>query len=101
VTVYRDHRVVFLDPADGKVVQTLTVAAEPYGIIATRDGGRLWVSHEYPGVVSEIDVPSRKVVRTLKAGSFVRGLALSPDESRLHLTQLYTGPPHAIDPTPV
>ncbi|HZY88718.1 MAG TPA: hypothetical protein VFE78_28095, partial [Gemmataceae bacterium] len=97
VTVYREDRVVFLDAAAGKVVEKLPVPNEPYGIVATKDGSRLYVSHEYPGVVSEIDTASRKVLRTMKAGAMVRGLALSPDETRLYVTEFYTAALHALD----
>ncbi len=104
VTVYHDNRVVFFDAATGRVVKTLAVTAEPYGIVANRDGTRLWVTHEYPGTVSEIALAAGqgqnvepRVVRSLKAGAFVRGLALSPDEKRLYVTEFYTGTLHALD----
>src|SRR5262249_27223897 len=73
------------------------VADEPYGIVANKAGTRLWVAHEYPGTVSEIDAAARAVVRTIPVGPFVRGLALSPDESRLYVTQFYTGVLNAVD----
>src|SRR5436305_1326745 len=73
VTVYREDRVVFVDAAAG-VVDSLAVANEPYGIVATRDGRRAYVTHEYPGKVSEIDLQQRKVLRTFDAGSMVRGI---------------------------
>src|SRR5262249_49494828 len=46
---------------------------------------------------SEIDLKTPAVVRELKAGSFVRGLALSPDESRLYVSEYYTAVLHAVD----
>jgi YVTN family beta-propeller protein len=100
--IYRENQVVFFDAASGKVVKRLTVAAEPYGIIANRAGNRLWVTHEYPGLVTEIAFPSDaqpspKIVRTMKAGAFVRGLALSPDEKRIYVTEFLTGILHALD----
>src|SRR5205823_7250628 len=63
----------------------------------------LWVTHEYPGLVSEIELAngaqgfSAFVTRKMAAGSFVRGLALSPDEGRLYVTEFYTGILRAID----
>jgi YVTN family beta-propeller protein len=96
VTVYREDRVVFVDAAAG-VVATLAVANEPYGIVATRDGRRAYVTHEYPGKVSEIDLEQRKVLRAFDAGSMVRGIALAPDEKRLYVTEFYTGVLNAID----
>jgi YVTN family beta-propeller protein len=96
VTVYREDRVVFVDSSAG-IVATLAVANEPYGIVATRDGRRAYVTHEYPGKVSEIDLEQRKVLRTFDAGSMVRGIALAPDEKRLYVTEFYTGVLNAID----
>jgi hypothetical protein len=60
-------------------------------------GRRAYVTHEYPGTVSEIDLGSRKVLRQMKAGRMVRGLALSPDEKRVYVTEFYTGRLVALD----
>jgi YVTN family beta-propeller protein len=104
VAVYRERKVVFFDAGSGKIIKELVVAVEPYGIVANQAGTRVWVSHEYPGLVSEIEVsssgaksPDPRVVRTIKGGSFLRGLALSPDEKRLYVTEFLTGALHALD----
>ena len=96
VAVYRENLVVFVDAASGSV-HKLRVAAEPYGIVATKDGGRAYVTHEYPGTVSEIDVRTRKVLREMPAGAMIRGIALSPDEKRVYVTEFYTGILNAVD----
>ncbi len=96
VTVYREDRVVFVDASTG-VVSTIEVNNEPYGIVVTRDGTRAYVTHEYPGKVSEIDLQNRKVIRQMDAGSMVRGIALASDEQRLYVTEFYTGILNAID----
>jgi YVTN family beta-propeller protein len=95
VTVYRENKVVLVNAAG--VVATLKVAAEPYGIVVTKDGSRAYVTHEYPGTVSEIDLPQRKVLRELPAGTMVRGIALAGDEKRLYVTEFYTGILNAVD----
>jgi YVTN family beta-propeller protein len=97
VAVYHERAVVFFSPRAGKVMARLTVAAEPYGIVASKDGRRVWVTHEYPGLVSEIDVPARQVVRQIRAGAFLRGLAVDREEKRLYVTEFYTGILHAVD----
>jgi YVTN family beta-propeller protein len=97
VTVYREDHVVFVDTSEGKVVARLKVANEPYGIVATKDGSKAYVTHEYPGTVSEIDLKARKVLREMKAGAMVRGIALSPDEKRLYVTEFYTAALNALD----
>src|SRR5262249_23365220 len=68
-----------------------------YGIVTDRDGRRAWVTHEYPGLVSEIDLKAQKVARTFPVGAFPRGLALAPDEQRLYVTEFYTGVLRAVD----
>src|SRR5207248_7023068 len=85
VTVYRDDRVVFFNAQDGRILKQLRVPDEPYGIVANKAGTRAWVTHEYPGLVSEIDLQDLAVIDTVNVGAFVRGLALSPDESRLYV----------------
>jgi YVTN family beta-propeller protein len=100
VTVYRDDRVVFFNADDGQVVARLAVPDEPYGIIADRAGRRAWVTHDYPGSVSEIDLAARKLVRTFPVGAFTRGIALAADESRLYVTEFYTAVLHAVDLRP-
>ena len=75
-TVYGDDAVQFVETATGKIVHTLAVADEPYGIVTTRDGKFAYVTHDNPGTVSEIDVASRKVTRTVAVGHGCRGLAI-------------------------
>jgi len=97
VTVYREDQVVFFDATNGRVVLKLQVPSEPYGIVANRAGSTGWVTHEYPGSVTQIDLQKMHVVNSVAVGPFVRGLALSPDESRLYVTEFYTAILHAID----
>jgi len=97
VTVYRQDQVVFIDAEKGQVILRLNVPDEPYGIVATRDGRRAYVSHEYPGTATEIDLVQRVVLREIAAGSRVRGIALSPDEKRLYVTEFHSATLHAVD----
>lgn len=97
VTVYHEDLVVFFDAHDGRLIKKLTVPDEPYGIVANKAGTVAWVTHEYPGLVSELDLQNMVLRSTIKVGPFVRGVALSPDESRLYVTEFYTATLHAID----
>jgi len=97
VTVYREDRVAVINTQDGNVLQKINVAAEPYGIVANRAGTRAWLTHEYPGTVSELDLTNFKITREMTAGNFVRGLALSPDEQRLYVTEFYSAKLIALD----
>jgi len=95
-TVYREDQVVFFDARTGRVLKKLTVPNEPYGIVADKAGDTAWVTHEYPGLVSKIDLKDMKLAGTVKAGAFLRGLALSPDEHRLYVTEFLSGALHAL-----
>jgi YVTN family beta-propeller protein len=111
VTVYKEDTVVFFDALTGQIVQKLAVPDEPYGIVASKDGSRAWITNDYPGLVTEISVgrrdrqdvkivapPQIKIVARHQVGSFLRGICLSPDESRLYVTEFYTGVLLAVDP---
>ncbi len=90
VAIYADDQVVFVDADKGEVLGRCDVFDEPYAVVSTRDGSRVWVTLEYPGQLVEIDTSSRKIVRTVNAGSFPRGLALSADERTALVTEYYT-----------
>jgi YVTN family beta-propeller protein len=97
VTVYRDDRIVIVDTAAGHIVHSLKCPAEPYGVVTTKDGKHAYVSHDYPGLVSEIDLEKQMITRTMPAGQWCRGIAISPDESRLYVTNYYSASLNAID----
>ncbi len=100
VTVYRENLLVFFNTQDGRIIKKLTVPAEPYGIVANKAGTLAWVTHEYPGLVSAINLQDMAINNSVHVGDFVRGLALSPDESRLYVTEFYSAILHAIDLRP-
>jgi YVTN family beta-propeller protein len=95
-TVYGDDRVLFFDAAKGHIF-SLPVDDEPYGIVTTKDGKFAYVSHDYPGTVSEIDIAARKVTRRLAAGPNSRGIALSNDEKTLYVTEFLSAKLNAVD----
>ena len=95
-TVYGDDTVHFYDAAKGHQFG-LTVDDEPYGIVTTADGKFAYVTHDYPGTVSEIDIAARKVTRTFQAGPNCRGIALAADEQSIFVTEFFTTKLHAID----
>ena len=100
VTLYGSDQIAVVDCVAGRVLATIPVADEPYGIVATIDGQFAYVSHDYPGTVSEIDIPARQVTRTFRAcpdGTGCRGLALSPDGKTLYATEFFTAALVGID----
>ena len=93
--------VVLIDPATGKVLQSLDLSTSdlipssfPYTCVATRDGRRAWCSLWNASQVAELDLTSGKVVRWIKLrqsddpiapGSHPTALLLSPDEKTLYV----------------
>jgi len=102
-TVYRNDELVVVDTERGNVVHRLAVADEPYGVVTDSAGRRAWVTHEYPGLVSEFvlsPLASGKppsLVRTIAIARFIRGLALSPDERSLFVTGWHNGVLYQVD----
>jgi DNA-binding beta-propeller fold protein YncE len=96
-TVYDQDRLAFIDTRAGKVIASLPVHDEPYGIVAEPEGKRAWVTHDYPGLISEVDLESRTILRTIPAGRFLRGIALAPGGDRVYVTEYFTARLHAID----
>lgn len=90
VTVYDEDAVVIVDYSRGAVAGRIEVEDEPYGVVVSSDGSVAYVSHDFPGKVSVVDVERRRVREVWDAGSFVRGLALSPDDRWLFATEFYT-----------
>ena len=98
VAVYDDDQVILLDADrdDGEIVR-VPVFDEPYGVVSNHAGSRLYVTLEYPGQVVEIDTKAAKVLRSLPAGSFPRGIAVASDGKRLFVCEYLTAAVHAIE----
>ena len=97
VAIYADDVVVFVDADKGEVIGRCDVDDEPYSVVSTRDGSRVWVTLEYPGQLIEIDTSSRKILLTFTAGSFPRGLALANDQKTAFVTEYFTATVRLID----
>lgn len=97
IAVYRDDRVVFVDGDKGEVTAQVDVFDEPYGVVSTQDGSKVFVTLDFPGRVVEIDANTQQVTRDLPVGQFTRGIALAPDERRLFVTEYYAGNVIALD----
>lgn len=97
VTLYDEDALILLDAQTGKETGRISVPDEPYGVVGNSHGTRLYVSHDYPGLVTEIDPSTLRVVRSIPAGSRIRGIALAPDEKHLYVSEFHTGHLVAID----
>ncbi len=97
VAVYGDDLVRIYHADTGKELAATEVFDEPYGIVSTRKGDRLYVTLDYPGRLLELDGQTGAILHSLQVGQFVRGLAIAPKEDRLFITEYYTGIVKAID----
>jgi protein NirF len=67
------HDVLVVDTASWMQVGTIPVRGQPVFVMARPDGRQVWVNFAFPGndTVQVIDVPTLKVVETLKPGKAV------------------------------
>ncbi len=98
VTAQRDREVVEVDLGTAKVVRRIKVGGQPTKLIANRAQTRIYVANANSDSVSVIDVARGVVESTIATaapagsaalrlrGSNPNALALSPDESRLYVT---------------
>lgn len=96
VSVYADDVVKLVNATSGEILETVDVPDEPYGLAATADGEKLYITCEYPGQVLEYDVKQKQVVRSIAAGAMLRGIALSEPQKRLYVTEYLTASVVAI-----
>ncbi len=95
--VYDDDVVVFADADSGEVTHRVDVFDEPYGVVSNNAGSRLYVTLEFPGRVVEIDTGRAAVIREMEAGSFPRGIAITPKDDRLVVSEYLTTKVLSID----
>lgn len=74
------HEVVIVDTATWTQAGVIPVAGQPVFVMAQPDGHRLWVNFAFPDydTVQVIDVPSRRIVHTLKPGKAVLHMEFTP-----------------------
>jgi len=95
--VYAEDQITICDADSGKIETRIPVFDEPYGLVSNAAGSRLYATLEYPGRVVEIDTRSRRILRQIAAGRFVRGIALSQNEQQVYVTEYYSALVRAID----
>ncbi len=82
------HEVLLVNNATWKEVGRIPVHGQPVFVVARPDGRQVWVNFAFPNndVVQVIDVPSRKVVKTLKPGKGVLHMEFTPRGEELWLS---------------
>lgn len=74
------HELLLLDRRDWREAGRIAVHGQPVFAVARPDGRQVWVNFAHPAndVVQVIDVPSRRIVATLKPGAAVLHLEFTP-----------------------
>ncbi len=82
------HEVLVIDTHSWKETGRIAVAGQPVFVVARPDGRQVWVNFAPPGndTVQVIDVPSGKVVQTLKPGKAVLHMEFTPRGEHLWLS---------------
>lgn len=61
-----------------QVVKTIETAAGAHGVAVDRDGRQAYVTNTYANSVSVLDVPGRRVIRTIPVGKAPNGISITP-----------------------
>lgn len=96
-TVYAEDKVVIFDASNSTILASIKTPIEPYGVVVDKAGAYAYVTCEYPGKVVEIDLSKRSIAREMDVGPFVRGLALTNDQSQVLVTHFHSGLVSALD----
>ncbi len=82
------HGLLVVDRETWREVGRIKVYSQPVFAVARPDGRQVWVNFAYPdnGVVQVIDVPSRRIVKTLRPGKAVLHMEFTPRGEQLWLS---------------
>ena len=98
VTSETTQNVVIVNLAEGRVEQAIpTGAAGSHMVAITADGSRAFTSNVGAGGVSELDLKSRTLVRTIPVAPQVEGVAVTPDGSAVWAGSNANGTVSVID----
>lgn len=90
VGLFKENAVAVLDVSSNTVVKKIPVPAGPHGLVATPDGGKVYVSSDGDSTVSVLDTATDSVAQTVQVGKSPHGLAMTPD-GKLVLVGVWDG----------
>ncbi len=82
------HEVLVIDQGKWTEAARIPVAGQPVFVVARPDNRQVWVNFAFPNndTVQVVDVPSRKVVQTLKPGKAILHLEFTPRGEQVWLS---------------
>jgi len=99
VTVYGDDRLAFMDTKSNSIVSTVVVP-KPHTVALSPDGKLAYVTSQQPGqfALALVDVPGRKVIRTMPLEKTPRDGEFGYDGKRFYFTQAGVNSVQVLDP---
>ncbi len=89
---------VLTETANGlELERTVATGAEPYGIVASEDGHRVYIALSTQGEVQELDGATLAVLRSWPIAGEPRWLALHPSGKSLYVGSAFGGMLHHVD----
>jgi phospholipase C len=82
--------VAVIDTTTYALVSAIESETNPYGIAATPDGSKIYVTNSGTNVISVIDPSTAKITGSITTGIFPHGIAVSPNGSQAYVAN--TGP---------
>jgi len=93
VSLRAERSIAVLSKRDGayRVEKKIKVGTEPYGLVATERGGRVFVAASTAGQVLEISPRNLSVIRKWDLGSEIRWLGLRPQNDTIYALHAFGG----------
>jgi YVTN family beta-propeller protein len=85
-----DNVLDVIDLGTKKLIQSITVKANPHWAVVDNKNGRLYVTNHMSAVVTVLNAKTNQIINTIQTGETPHSAALSPDDSRLAVTS-YSG----------
>jgi YVTN family beta-propeller protein len=86
------NAVFVIDTHAGVVTHAIPTGVEPTAVVATRDGGAVYVVNHESATVQKIDTATDAVIGTVAVSEHPWGAALRGDEADLYVTQWMVNP---------
>ncbi len=90
-TLRAERAIAVMEETDSglALVDKIDVGAEPFGIVATEDGARVYVAESLEGRVTELDGETLQALRSWETAGEPRWLALHPSGSSLYVASAF------------